>query len=249
MKKIIYSLIVIVASMSMANAQDLVTKRNGEDIKAKVLEITGDEVKYRLYDEPDGVIYTVNKSDIVMIRYESGRNEIFDQNAISDSYYSEKEPVADIRPDMTYKELKKIYNHKDFTPSSSDRYRPGWTGVASALIPGLGETVNGEWKRGVGKFCGSVVLLTAGSIYERKSHGDDAKGWHIAVAAACYVGVVGLDVWSIVDAVRIAKVKNMYEQDLRRTYSFNLDLHPSVNFVQMGNTVHPTVGFTLALQF
>lgn len=248
MKKIIYSIIAIVVSMSMANAQDLVTKTNGEDIKAKVLEITTDEVKYRLYDEPDGVVYTVKKSDIVMIRYESGRNEIFNQESMSDTF-SDRESLADIKPDMKYRELKKLYNHKDYTPSSRDRFKPGWTGIASFLIPGLGESINGEWKRGVGKFCGSVVLITAGSICERASHGENAKGWHLAVAAVSYVGAIGLDIWSIVDAVRIAKVKNMYEQDLRRTYSFDLDLHPSVNYIQMGNTIQPTVGFTLALQF
>ena len=61
--------------MILANAQDFVIMKNGDEIKAKVLEITMDEVKYRLYDEPDGVIYTVWKSDIIMIHYESGRSE------------------------------------------------------------------------------------------------------------------------------------------------------------------------------
>ena len=70
MKKIIYSLIAIIASIGLANAQDVVIMNNGDEIRAKVLEITSDEVKYRLYEEPDGVIYSVWKSDILMIHYE-----------------------------------------------------------------------------------------------------------------------------------------------------------------------------------
>jgi len=249
MKKIIYSIIAIVISMGMANAQDLVTKKNGEDIKAKVIEVTTNEVKYRLYDEPDGVIYTVNKSDIVMIRYESGRNEIFNQKSMSDPYYSDREPVEDLRPGMKYKELKKLYNHKNYISTPYDRYSPVWTGVASAVIPGLGETINGEFRRGLGKFIGSVALMTTATIFERVGHSEDSEGGHLAIAAVGYAAAVGINIWSIIDAVRIAKVKNMYDQDLRHSYSFKLDLYPSLNYIQTGNTIQPTVGFTLALQF
>ena len=130
MKKIFLSLIAIIASMILANAQDFVIMKNGDEIKAKVLEITMDEVKYRLYDEPDGVIYTVWKSDIIMIHYESGRSEVFSQKVMPSPYYSGREPLYNIRPGMKYNELKHLYNHKDYTPSSSD-FNPGWCGVAS----------------------------------------------------------------------------------------------------------------------
>ena len=50
MKKIIYSIIAIVISMGMANAQDLVTKKNGEDIKAKVIKkrFNDDDIEHLL---------------------------------------------------------------------------------------------------------------------------------------------------------------------------------------------------------
>ena len=85
----------IVVSMSIANAQDLVTKTNGEDIKAKVLEITTDEVKYRLYDGPT-VCYTA-KSDIVMIRYESGEMKYSTRNQCLILF--RQRVLADIKPD------------------------------------------------------------------------------------------------------------------------------------------------------
>ena len=247
MKKIIYSLIAIIASMSLANAQDFVIKKNGEEIRAKLLEITIDEVKYRLYDEPDGVIYTVWKSDILMIHYESGRSEVFTQKVMPSPYYSGREPLYDIRPGMKYNELKLLYNYKDYIPSSSD-FNPGWCGVASFFIPGLGECILGEWGRGLGKFFGNAALVSAAAVFTQAGFYSE-EGGPLIVAAACYAGALGLNIWSIVDAVRIAKVKNMYEQDLRQVYSFNLDLYPSVNYIQMGNTMQPTVGFTLALRF
>ena len=89
MKRLIYVLLSVAASMGVANAQDLITKKNGEDVKAKVLEVTPNEVKYKLYDEPNGVTYTAKKSELLMIRYESGRNEVFNQQAMSNLYYTD----------------------------------------------------------------------------------------------------------------------------------------------------------------
>ena len=42
-----------------AAAQDFVTKRNGEDIAAIVDEVGPDYVKFRLWNEPDGVVYNM----------------------------------------------------------------------------------------------------------------------------------------------------------------------------------------------
>ena len=182
-----------------------------------------------------------------MIHYESGRSEVFTQKVMPSPYYSGREPLYDIRPGMKYNELKLLYNYKDYIPSSSD-FNPGWCGVASFFIPGLGECILGEWGRGLGKFFGNAALVSAAAVFTQAGFYSE-EGGPLIVAAACYAGALGLNIWSIVDAVRIAKVKNMYEQDLRQVYSFNLDLYPSVNYIQMGNTIQPTVGFTLALRF
>ena len=235
-----FVLVLIVASMSVTCAQDLITKKNGEDIKAKVLEVTPTEIKYKLFDEPNGATYTARKSELIMIHYESGRNEVFNQQSMSNLYYSNREPAENLRPNMKYKELKTIYNYKDFTPAISDRYYPGWTGVASAFIPGLGECINGEWGRGIGKFLGNVILMTTV---------NNNAYYNGSFALACYAAALGIDIWSIVDAVRIAKVKNMYEQDLKKAYAFDVDFYPSVNYIQQANGVQPTAGFTVVMRF
>ena len=49
--------------------------------------------------------------------------------------------------------------------------------------------------------------------------------------------------------MRIAKVKNMYEQDLKKTYAIDVDLYPSVDYIQLASGVQPTTGFTFAVRF
>lgn len=251
MRKLFYVFVSIVISMGAANAQDFITKKNGEDIKAKVLEVTPNEVKYKLYDEPNGVTYTSKKSELLMIRYESGRNEVFNQQSSSSLYYTDREPVENLRPNMKYKELKGLYNYKEYESTFADRYSPGWTGVASAFIPGLGECINGEWGRGLGKFFGNVALTTAANVFVQKSYVDSYPSWQtdIVVGVVCYAAALGLDIWSIVDAVRIAKVKNMYEQDLKKTYAIDIDLYPSIDYIQLASGVQPTTGFTFVVKF
>ncbi len=66
-----------------AHSQDLITKRSGEDIKAKIIEIGLNEVKYKRFDNPDGPLIIISKEEILIIRYENGQKEIFDSPALT----------------------------------------------------------------------------------------------------------------------------------------------------------------------
>jgi hypothetical protein len=59
--------------------QDVILKRNGEKIKAKVIEITTDAIKYKDYDFQDGPLRNIRITDIQNITYENGRKETFIQ--------------------------------------------------------------------------------------------------------------------------------------------------------------------------
>jgi hypothetical protein len=58
-------------------SQDVIQQRNGETIKAKVLEISSDEVKYKKHESPDGPTYVAKKSDLLSITYENGQEDLF----------------------------------------------------------------------------------------------------------------------------------------------------------------------------
>lgn len=79
MKNLLFVFIVLLGFASYA--QDIITTKKGEDIKAKVLEITIHEVKYKKVENPDSPIYTLLKSDILMIRYENGSKDIFNEES------------------------------------------------------------------------------------------------------------------------------------------------------------------------
>lgn len=234
-----------------AFAQDLITKKDGTDIRAKVLEISTNEVRYKLFDEPESATYICRKSDLMMIRFESGRKEFFTGKSYSDLYTTDREPVADITPNMKYKELKAIYNPKEYEKTLADRHSPVWSGITSAIIPGLGQMISGEVGRGfafLGSHVGGATIASCILAAGTDEYGDISEGSAI-LALAVEAGILALDIYSIVDGVRVAKVKNMYEQDLRKLYAVDVNLYPSVKLASLGNTIQPTAGLTLAISF
>lgn len=259
MKRIIVILSALLVCAA-ASAQDVITKKNGEDIRAKVLEIDNTNVKYKLFDEPNGVTYTMPKSQILMIRYESGRNEVFNTASAPGYGYgaAERQPLDGLRVGMKYKELKNIYNPRDWYSGIGDKYSPALMGVCSWIIPGLGQMISGEVGRGFGWLGGTVgcsILMGVGAGLMAEGAYDyveyDEGGEYYAGVALTIVGSLGLlavDICAIVDACRVAKVKNMYEQDLRKM-NYSLELRPSVDYVKMANRVQPTAGLTLAMKF
>lgn len=77
MKKILFAAIVFLCFSALAKAQDVITRTDGTDIKAKVTDILPDVVKYKKFNYLDGPVFTIRKSDILIIRYENGTNEVF----------------------------------------------------------------------------------------------------------------------------------------------------------------------------
>ena len=232
MKRLIMLLSALAFFAVSAAAQDFVTKRNGEDIAAIVDEVGPDYVRFRLWDEPDGVTYTMLKNEILMIRYATGRNEVFDQMS-----------SLAVAPMMKYKEMAKVYDYRLYQKSLYDRYSPAGSGIASFFIPGLGQMICGEWGRGfayLGGHVGCYMLTGISAIAESDT-----------LVLMGIAGLLAIDICAIVDGVRVAKVKNMYMEDLRRSgyYGLDLDLYPSVNYVRTASGVQPTAGMTLALRF
>ncbi len=76
--KYIKLLIVFFLPMNICFSQDLITKRTGEDIKAKILEVGINEIKYKNFDNQNGPTYSLLKNDILIIRYENGTKDLFD---------------------------------------------------------------------------------------------------------------------------------------------------------------------------
>ena len=77
MKKNLFLLVLPLLFVLTASAQDKLYKKKGEMLKVKILEVGLDEVKYRLFDDPNGPIYVIDKEQIQKVEFENGKTETY----------------------------------------------------------------------------------------------------------------------------------------------------------------------------
>lgn len=94
MKKIIFSALATIFTLINCYSQDIITKKNSEDIQAKVIEVTTTEIKYKKFDNQNGPTFTLLKSDVLMIRYENGSKDIFNESQNTSSANSSSSDMA-----------------------------------------------------------------------------------------------------------------------------------------------------------
>ncbi|MDR3343073.1 MAG: hypothetical protein LBT14_09880 [Treponema sp.] len=78
MKKMLFLAIMSLCATA-AFCQDIIVMKNGDEVEAIIKEIGPKEVKYIEHGNPDGVLYTVLKSDVFQIKYENGKREMFSE--------------------------------------------------------------------------------------------------------------------------------------------------------------------------
>lgn len=89
MKKIFIQ-IILALNISITYSQDLITTKSGEDIPAKILEVGTSEIKYKKFNHEDGPTYSILKSATLMIRYQDGSKDIFQENPEDNNTQSSK---------------------------------------------------------------------------------------------------------------------------------------------------------------
>ena len=61
--------------LNTLKAQDNITLKNGDEVKAKVIEINETEIKYKNFENQDGPTRIVYKSEVFLIKYQNGTSQ------------------------------------------------------------------------------------------------------------------------------------------------------------------------------
>lgn len=167
---------------------------------------------------------------------------------------------------VRYRDIKDIYDYRTYSVSSEDWYSPSLSGIASFLLPGLGQCLCDEWGRGLGIMGANVGFMILGtaeaslafygaaeSSQHYKNFGEPGDQTLLAVglisSVVTLLGQTAFNVWNIFDAVKVAKVKNLYYRDLLREPSFALAPSFGITPQACGGSLQPTVGLGLTVTF
>lgn len=135
---------------------------------------------------------------------------------------------------QTYSLNKNVYDHRQYIPRFGDVYDPMLMGAYSAVLPGMGQMICGETGRGLAFMVPGVIAygaITVGTVrsfqeshrdFWKKSNSDfknssikDDANIGLPLIIGGLVGAVIINTWSFIDAVKVAKVTNMYLRDVR----------------------------------
>ena len=75
--KTIFFLSIFILTTLISFSQDVIYKKDKTKVDAKVLEVGTSEIKYKSTANPDGPIYSINKSDVILIAYQNGTFDSF----------------------------------------------------------------------------------------------------------------------------------------------------------------------------
>lgn len=185
MKKYVLLLVIIITALcNSLSAQDLIIKKNNEQLKVKVIEIGTKEIKFRLFDSPDGPIITLNKSDIKTIKIGGGKNDVvlnMDDNPMSVS----NSAILDKTSSIKFNFFSPLSRHLAFSYEWMQKPGFNWEVGLGVIGPGLSlkeifydSKPKGGFLRGGAKF-----LLGNSSDYELEGvkYAHPLKGRYIKV--------------------------------------------------------------------
>ena len=163
-----------------------------------------------------------------------------------------------------YKELKEVYNFRVYHEHASDPYNAAMAGLFGFFVPGSPQLLMNEPIRGSIFFGGSAVCIylaedaaeelnkitaidSSGKAYYTDL--DKANKYTKVMLGALAVDL-GIAIWSCIDAKRVAKVKNMYYQDIMsQKAQVDVRVEPYLSYTPAAGDLKPTAGLSMKLSF
>ena len=162
---------------------------------------------------------------------------------------------------QNYSINKDKFDSHQYIPEYGDPYNPAISGICSLLVPGLGQMMCGETGRGLtfmGGYAGCTVLFVAGAAqftsnnfryYRNSGYSGYSGNSGVGVMLMGIGGMAAIEIWSIFDAVKVAKVNNMYIRNFRKTSSLKLEMSPYVDHISITNQISNPIGMTMRVKF
>ena len=220
-------------------AQDVIFKTNGFKINAKVIEVTGQQIAYKDFNVQSGQTYTIDISEVAVIRYENGQMMVFDDAII----YEEPDKMSS---GTLKSEFDRIGDNDDqmlkfFRENNFSKYYNSFESACRQR--NAGRALLGT---GIGLSIGGLVVTIIGAAQYDGSYDTIEEDRFIAFMVTGYALMITGEVLTIVSipisitaGVRKRIIKNNFAEEYFgiRGYTYQ----PKLNF---GQTTHG-IGLTL----
>ena len=226
----ILALIAALSGSSALYAQDIITLKNGEKLRATDIRINLTDVFFKMYDYPQGETWRIDKENISTIVYENGLQTIFNEQQAQPQLYGNQQQNRNgnqqqERNQQQYESQQQYgyqqqyrnqqqYGYQQHYRSQPDNY---WKFNIGISFPG------GDWSDGVGTGFGV-------GIKSYSSLGTTAPNLYLVYGAELYYHGVSSDIKDAYD-------DDYYGTDVTYPMYFNLPVTIGGNYtVPLPNT-------------
>lgn len=138
--------------------EDIIVKKDGTVIKAKISELGASEVKYKLYTSPDGPVMTVKKQDVESVKIDG--QVVYEYKA--DPYSVSNNSIMDKTSTLKFYFFSPLNHHIDFGYEWMNKPGFNWDVAVGIIGPSVVQNENRE-PRGVFLRGGPKFLLGSSS--------------------------------------------------------------------------------------
>lgn len=226
-------LLIIIISLhfyNVINAQDIIIQTNGDEIKAKVQEIDDVMIKYHKYENLTGPVYSINKLEVFMIKYENGTKDVFEKKEVKQEISKQEKPKSNenisIERGRYYYQGKRIRN-----PAIKEILK---TNASPEILQDFNKGCNNELTGNIIGYSGDLVFLI-GSVIYLSSYDDISYTYTNKSAlgiAAAGIGVLMIgEVFLISGSIQKKKSLIKYNNSLSSSFKPELYFGASQNGV------------------
>lgn len=127
----LFLMLLCIAVAAVAMAQDLIVKRDGTAIPAKVERVTDSEILYRKASNPNGPQYSIKVSDVLAINYENGEKDTFGSDLTETKSIVTRETASKYSDDKT---LLKMYMEQNKYAAKAKKFKTLGVYIGPALM-------------------------------------------------------------------------------------------------------------------
>jgi hypothetical protein len=169
-KIVFFSLFALLGFVTV-QAQDVIHRKNGKTLEVKVLEINSDDVKYKLFTQPDGITYAMDVTLVKKIVFANGTVQKFEHadNFSNPEYYEGQNRSA-----YKISFLSQLVGYTAFTYEHN--LKPGRGYELRLGFVGAGRDISNEKPRGLYAGAGYKFYFKPDYYTSRSRYGHLLKG-------------------------------------------------------------------------
>lgn len=122
-------------------AQDIIIKNNGEKLEVIIKKVTKNNIKYILFDDPNKVLYTIDKVLITNVVFSYGKKDLDVKDPEKNPYYFAEDKIGNIMINFS------AFSGNTLAFAYEKVIKPGQSIMSELKLYGLGSKPESEEKR------------------------------------------------------------------------------------------------------